>query len=87
MSYPIAHRTPEDDRAEDALRQLRMAIRQAIGTLSIDHAAARAECHPNTLRRVLAGENIGVRTAARIVARLGRRLEVRVVDQANSNIL
>jgi predicted transcriptional regulator len=63
----------------ETLRQIRIVIRTAMNGLSVEHAAARAECHPNTLWRILRGENCEIETVARIVERLGGRLDIRLV--------
>ncbi len=65
----------------ETMRQLQLALRVAMRSITIKQAAARAGCHENTLYRILAGSNVGVRTAARIVEGLGRRLDVRLVDE------
>lgn len=59
-----------------ALRCLRAALSETIGTLPIVHAAARAGCSQETLFRVMRGENVTIRTAERIAANLGGRLIV-----------
>lgn len=68
------------------MRQLRVAIRRAMRSLTLQQAAARAECHQNTLSRILRGDNVSIRTAARIVEGLGRQLQISLVEEKH-NIL
>ncbi len=63
------------------MRQLRVAVRRAMRSLTIEQAAARAECHKNTISRLLRGETVNIRTAARVVESLGARLEIRLTEQ------
>jgi len=62
----------------ETMRQLRVAIRRAIRTLTLEEAAARGGVHMNTIKRLLHGGNISIRTAARIVEGLGGCLEIRL---------
>lgn len=62
----------------DAVRQARAAVREAMGARSVDEAAALSHVSPNTILRVLRGENVTVKTVGRICAALGAAVEIRV---------
>lgn len=59
---------------DKTMRQLRYAIRSAIQDSTLSDAARLADCSENTLCRILKGENVSVRTAARICEAMGYRL-------------
>jgi len=71
---------------QETMRQLRRAVMDAIGSTPLEHAARVAECSPTTLHRIARGENVQVRTVARICARLGSPLEIRITAR-NTNLL
>lgn len=63
------------------MQQLRVAIRLAMRALTLEQAAARAECSAVTISRILRGDNVTVRTAARIADGLGWCLEIRLSEK------
>lgn len=71
---------------DETMRQLRSAVREAIHTMSVKQAAARSGCSPETLARILRGNNVSVLTAARICEGLGWRLDIRLVLHRKTNI-
>src|SRR4030095_12036854 len=62
---------PPGEAGMEALRLLRVALRNAIGPRTIDQVAGLADCSTNTIMRILRGDNATVATAARIISRLG----------------
>lgn len=68
----------------ETMRQVRVVIKLAMRDLTIQQAAARAECSENTLGRILRGKNVSLRTVARIVEGLGGRLELRFVSEKHN---
>lgn len=83
---PSRRHPPGGDVAAETMRELRVAVRLAMRSLTLDQAAARAECHRNTLSRIIRGDNVSVRTAARIVEGLGCRLHITLTEEKH-NIL
>ena len=63
------------------MRELRVAVKLAMRSHTIEQAAALGECGENTISRILRGENVGVRTAARIVEGLGLRLTIGLTEK------
>lgn len=78
MTTVIRVRSIDSAATAETMRQLRAAIRMAMQTLTVAQAAARAECAEGTILRILRGENVSVRTAARIVEGLGATLEITI---------
>jgi hypothetical protein len=67
---------PPDADTTDAARQLRRAMRRAIGTRTIVQAAGLACCSTNTLARILRGDNVTIGTLVRIASRLGSQISI-----------
>ena len=63
---------------EASILELRAAIRSALDGVSLANAAALSECSENTIYRILRGENVNIRTAARIAEALGYQLSITV---------
>ena len=62
----------------EAMRQIRVVLRQALNGMTVDRAAKRAGCSANTIMRIMRGENVSVRTLARITEALGHQLHLKV---------
>jgi len=56
------------------MRQVRVIVRTAIGTLGLTTAADLVGCSPQTLTRILKGRNVHVLTVVRILDAFGYRL-------------
>lgn len=65
----------------ETMRQFRVALKLAMRSLTLEQAAVRGECSVMTLRRILRGQNVTIRTIARVVDRLGARLDIRLAEQ------
>jgi hypothetical protein len=61
----------------EALSAFQAAVREAIADLTLDEAAALARVHVNTLSRILAGFDVKLSTAARVLENLGGVISVR----------
>ncbi|MGE3276732.1 MAG: hypothetical protein AB7O67_16595 [Vicinamibacterales bacterium] len=75
--------TPHEAAVAEAMRQLRVEVRRAMAGRTLLQAAALAECSPNTLSRILRGEDVRFGTVAAVLARLGRPLVVSTEQKRN----
>jgi DNA-binding phage protein len=73
--------THQDDQA---MQEMRAAVKQAIGKIPMRIAAEIAQCSPQTLRKVLRRENVMVSTVSRIMRAHGYRLRVSAEREENS---
>lgn len=67
---------------ESAMQHLRVTIRAAIGKRPLRIVAKHVGCSENTLLRILGGENVSVRTVARITEAFGYTLQFQLVKKA-----
>lgn len=65
---------------EESMRQLRILIRSSLKGATMAEASRLAQCSENTLCRILRGENVNVRTVARICEALGYRLHITAIE-------
>ena len=66
---------------EATMRELRIAIRLAMRDVSLADASRLAHVSENTLERIRRGENVSIRTAARIAEGLGYRLRIKLSEK------
>lgn len=69
--------------ASALIRSVRRLVKEAMIAegLSVDDLAAGVGCSTRTILRLLRGENLTMATLARLAAGLGRRVEVRLVEE------